>query len=96
MTMAMKARDGFPIGITTDIKSGAIWLYTSDKIFEISKNNEDRDIWKLYLERAMESPNPNSTNSYFKTALSLCKVRCHLSRLCLSMIRSFTVTNATL
>ena len=38
-------------GITNDPIAGTTWIYTSNQVFEVTVNDEDRNIWKLYLEK---------------------------------------------
>ena len=49
-------------GITNDPIAGTIWIYATNQVFEITVNDEDRDIWKLYLEK-----------SNYSKALHFCK-----------------------
>jgi vacuolar protein sorting-associated protein 18 len=37
------------IGLFADLKKSTFWLFTSQEIFEISVQDEDRDIWKIML-----------------------------------------------
>lgn len=39
------------IGTAVDIARQTYWIYTDASIFELVINDEDRDIWKIYLER---------------------------------------------
>ena len=54
---------GTPIGLTMDAKMKTFWLFGSRKIIEIKINDEDRNIWALYLEK-----------SSFEQAIKYCKV----------------------
>jgi len=38
-------------GITKDPVNGTIWLYTNFQMFEVTLFDEDRNVWKLYLEK---------------------------------------------
>ncbi|KAK9459030.1 Pep3/Vps18/deep orange family-domain-containing protein [Lipomyces oligophaga] len=40
------------LGITSDSKSSTYWAYSSENIYEITVTDEDRDVWKIYLEQA--------------------------------------------
>ena len=39
------------IGLTVDLQKNTFWLFTSQDIFEIVVREEDRDIWKIMLEK---------------------------------------------
>ena len=41
-------------GITHDIVSGAVWVNAETHILEVVPCEEDRDVWKFYLEKAKE------------------------------------------
>ncbi|KAK7468755.1 tethering complex subunit [Stygiomarasmius scandens] len=49
-------------GIVTDPVRKTYWIYTDQSIFELLVGNEDRDVWKIYLQR-----------SQFGVALKYCK-----------------------
>ncbi|THH09346.1 hypothetical protein EW146_g8708 [Bondarzewia mesenterica] len=38
-------------GLTTDPVRKTFWVYTDQSLFELSVKNEDRDVWKVYLDR---------------------------------------------
>lgn len=38
------------LGLVSDQKKDTFWLFTSQEIFEIVANDEDRDIWKIMLQ----------------------------------------------
>lgn len=38
-------------GITADPVRKTYWVYTDQAILELEHKNEDRDIWKIYLEK---------------------------------------------
>ncbi|KAH8918945.1 hypothetical protein BT69DRAFT_1267230 [Atractiella rhizophila] len=40
-----------PLGITADHTKRLYWVYTSDSIFELKIVNEDRNVWKILLEK---------------------------------------------
>ncbi|KAK9457880.1 Pep3/Vps18/deep orange family-domain-containing protein [Dipodascopsis uninucleata] len=39
------------ICITSDVKSSTFWIYSSESIYEITVLDEERDIWKIYLQQ---------------------------------------------
>ncbi|THC94350.1 hypothetical protein EYZ11_006189 [Aspergillus tanneri] len=41
------------LGLLTDSMQHTYWLFTSREIFEIVVENEDRDIWKIFLEKQL-------------------------------------------
>ncbi|EAW12555.1 vacuolar protein sorting protein DigA [Aspergillus clavatus NRRL 1] len=41
------------LGLLTDSMQRTYWLFTSQEIFEIVAEDEDRDIWKVYLQKQM-------------------------------------------
>ncbi len=49
-------------GLATDAMSRTIWAYCERAVFEVTINDEDRDVWQMYLERKQ-----------FETALRHCK-----------------------
>eukprot|EP01133_Synstelium_polycarpum_P000223 gene223-271_t len=49
-------------GITVDSSNGTTWIYSENIVFELCIREEDRNAWKLYLERGQ-----------FETALEYCK-----------------------
>ena len=53
-----------------------VWIATDKHLFQILKKDEDRDVWKLYLEKALgETESAAMAGSRFETALQHCKVR---------------------
>lgn len=51
------------IGMTNDPVRSTYWIYTNRSIIELRITDEDREIWKVYLERGAHD-----------TALSFAKV----------------------
>jgi hypothetical protein len=49
-------------GLATDALERTIWVYCERAVFEVTINDEDRDVWQMYLERKQ-----------FETALRHCK-----------------------
>jgi len=49
--------------MTVDTVKNTFWIYTDLSIFELIITREDRDVWRLYLDRQA-----------FDTALQYCKV----------------------
>ena len=49
--------------MTVDNVKNTFWIYTDSSIFELIVSREDRDVWKLYLEKQQ-----------FDTALQYVKV----------------------
>ncbi|KAL4980212.1 Pep3/Vps18/deep orange family-domain-containing protein [Aspergillus desertorum] len=39
------------LGLVTDTMKGTYWLFTSKDIFEICVQDEDRDVWKIFLQK---------------------------------------------
>jgi vacuolar protein sorting-associated protein 18 len=37
--------------VTADPVRRTYWVYTSQSLFELVIGNEDRDVWKVYLEK---------------------------------------------
>lgn len=59
------------LGVTRDQKSGDIYIYTESACYKIICDDEERDVWRLYLEKAL---NPmTSKETHFDMALRLCK-----------------------
>ena len=38
------------LGLVSDTKKNTFWLFTSQEIFEVVANEEDRDVWKIMLQ----------------------------------------------
>lgn len=38
------------LGLVTDLTQNTYWLFTNQEIFEVVANEEDRDIWKVFLQ----------------------------------------------
>lgn len=62
-------RLGKPKGLTQDPVEGTVWLYFENGIFEVIINNEDRNVWELFLEQGK-----------FKEALNHCREPAHLDK----------------
>ncbi|RAL10042.1 vacuolar protein sorting protein DigA [Aspergillus homomorphus CBS 101889] len=41
------------LGLLTDATQHTYWLFTSREIYEIAVEDEDRDVWKVYLQKQM-------------------------------------------
>ncbi|GLA51951.1 hypothetical protein AnigIFM63604_008579 [Aspergillus niger] len=41
------------LGLLTDAMQHIYWLFTSQEIFEIAVEDEDRDVWKVFLQKEM-------------------------------------------
>ncbi|PYI10002.1 vacuolar protein sorting protein DigA [Aspergillus sclerotiicarbonarius CBS 121057] len=41
------------LGLLTDAMQHTYWLFTSQEIFEIAVEDEDRDVWKVFLQKQM-------------------------------------------
>lgn len=54
-------------GLCTDL-DGTIYVFTDHDVFKVSPQNEDRDVWKLFLHSAKEGEARD-----FEKALQLCK-----------------------
>ncbi|KAJ3441384.1 vacuolar protein sorting-associated protein 18 [Anaeramoeba flamelloides] len=54
--------DGKLIGVIQDPTTGDLWLFSSKSLYSIVKHNEDRDVWKIYLNREQ-----------YEVALEYCK-----------------------
>lgn len=62
-TLPLKARERV-IGSSVDISRQTYWVYTDASIFEVVVRNEDRDIWRVHLERGAHE----SALKYVKTS----------------------------
>lgn len=40
-------------GLAVDVVRGTYWIYTDSSLLELSTGNEDRDVWKIYLNKQM-------------------------------------------
>lgn len=41
-----------PIGLASDKANKTYWVYSNTSILEIPVRREDRDVWKIYLQRS--------------------------------------------
>lgn len=41
------------LGLLTDSMQNTFWLFTAQEIYEIAVQDEDRDLWKVFLQRQM-------------------------------------------
>ncbi|KAL4807797.1 Pep3/Vps18/deep orange family-domain-containing protein [Aspergillus unguis] len=41
------------LGLVTDALKGTYWLFTGQDIFEICVQDEDRDVWKIFLQKQL-------------------------------------------
>lgn len=41
------------LGLLTDSMQNTFWLFTAQEIYEIAVQDEDRDLWKVFLQREM-------------------------------------------
>ncbi len=61
--------DGAPIGTVRDaIHSQSLWFFTESSIYQFIGNNETRNVWKIYLEKAI-----NGEDKHFDTAMEFCQ-----------------------
>ena len=49
-------------GIVRDAREGTVWVYSDREVYSVAITDEDRDIWRLYLEKGQ-----------FDRALTMCK-----------------------
>jgi hypothetical protein len=59
------------IGLTKDLSTGEIYVYTDTSVFKVLVEDEERDVWRLYLEQALDPT--ASREEYFDIAFRLCK-----------------------
>lgn len=60
-------------GIVVDPTTGVMWLYSDKGVWQVLKKDEDRDVWRLYLEKAQSSGTRDADGTHFETALQKCK-----------------------
>jgi hypothetical protein len=41
---------GQPLGLLQDASSGMVQLWSADALHEVAVSNEDKDMWRIYLE----------------------------------------------
>lgn len=39
------------LGLSVDVLRKTYWVYTTFSLYEVLVENEDRDVWKMYLEK---------------------------------------------
>ncbi|KAL9645099.1 hypothetical protein ABK040_004590 [Willaertia magna] len=59
------------LGLCTDLMTGDVYLYSNSSVYRIEIDDEERDVWKLYLEQALDPK--SSKELYFDIAYKLCK-----------------------
>ena len=59
------------LGLCTDKLGRYIYLYSTSNVWRITIDDEEKDVWKLYLEQALDPK--SSKESYFDIAYRLCK-----------------------
>lgn len=57
-------------GVVADPVRKTYWVYTDQSIYELVAKNEDRDVWKIYLEKGK-----------YDLALQYAKVSSEISRI---------------
>lgn len=50
LTFAQKPNEQVQ-GLAADSVRGTYWVYTDQSIFELDRKSEDRDVWRIYLEK---------------------------------------------
>lgn len=66
-----KKVEGTPKGLCYDESNGEVYLYTNTSVTRINMEDEEKDVWKLFLSRAIDSR--TSKPHYFSMAKSLTK-----------------------
>lgn len=61
-------------GVVADPVRKTYWVYTDQSIYELVAKNEDRDVWKIYLEKGK-----------YDLALQYAKVSSEVPRICFSL-----------
>jgi hypothetical protein len=56
-------------GLVRDATRGTYWLYSQKSLYQVNVTDEDRDVWKLFLQRAKKNGDAND----FETANQYCK-----------------------
>ena len=59
--MDVKTYLGSAIGMLYDKNESCYWIYSSRNIYRLDISNEDKEVWKLYLE-----------NKNYKEAYEIC------------------------
>jgi len=49
----LRVGDGIPLGLVRDAAKCTTWLYTVSGVFQITALNEDKKIWRIYLQKAV-------------------------------------------
>jgi vacuolar protein sorting-associated protein 18 len=65
------SRVGKVKGITHDPTFNTVWVHSDRRILEVVIADEDRNVWQLFLQKAML--NPNADERDFDHALSVCR-----------------------
>jgi len=66
-------KTGILHSLVTDPANRTIWMCSDKNLFQVTTKDEDRDVWRLYLEEAYASEGRQVT-SRFETALQHCKL----------------------
>lgn len=62
-----------PRGMATNPRNHDVYLYTANTISKITMDGETRDVWRLYLEKALDSKQIQLSSDYFEIAQDLVK-----------------------
>ena len=44
------------MGLATDRTTGTVYLFTSDSLIDVGSKNEDKDVWRVYMDMQVMSP----------------------------------------
>lgn len=64
------ARAGHVKGLCMDVTFKSMWVYSDRKVYELDMNNENKEIWKLYMYQGMNGSNRHK--NYFEKAIGMC------------------------
>lgn len=71
LNFSQTAAEELPVALRKDIMRNALWLVTTSSIYQISILSEDRDVWNLYIKKALQT----NDNRYFDMAYQHCKTQ---------------------
>ena len=59
------------MGLATDRTTGTVYLFTSDSLIDVGSKNEDKDVWRVYMD--MQVPFRRASSRLRNDGVGLCQ-----------------------
>ena len=59
------------MGLATDRTTGTVYLFTSDSLIDVGSKNEDKDVWRVYMD--MQVPFRRASSRLRNADVGLCQ-----------------------